>query len=54
MALPPTWEQYWQLMGMWLRLRSHALSSERITVERVLGMIVRRFDMIWRPMDPFR
>jgi hypothetical protein len=22
MALPPTWEQYWQLMGMWLRLRS--------------------------------
>jgi DDE superfamily endonuclease len=29
----------------------HELSSERITVERVLGMLVRRFGMLWKAIE---
>jgi len=38
--------QYWKMRSF-----NHELSSERITIERVLGMMVRRFGMIWRPME---
>jgi hypothetical protein len=39
-------EDYWKM-----RAFNHELSSERITIERVLGMIVRRFGMLWRPIE---
>ncbi len=37
---------YWKMRSF-----NHELSSERITVERVLGMIVRRFGILWRPLE---
>jgi hypothetical protein len=39
-------EEYWKL-----RAFNHELSSERITIERVLGMAVRRCGMLWRPIE---
>jgi hypothetical protein len=39
-------EEYWKM-----RAYNHELSSERITIERVLGMVVRRFGMLWRPIE---
>jgi len=39
-------EDYWKM-----RAFNHELSSERITIERVLGMVVRRCGMIWRPIE---
>ena len=33
-----------------VRSFNHELSSERMKVERVLGMIVWRFGMLWRPI----
>jgi hypothetical protein len=37
---------YWKMRGF-----NHELSSERITVERCLGMMVRRFGILWRAME---
>jgi hypothetical protein len=34
-----------------MRAFNHELSSERITIERVLGMIVRYFGMLWQPIE---
>ncbi len=39
-------EQYWKM-----RVLNHELSSERITIERVLGMLVRWSGMLWRPLE---
>jgi hypothetical protein len=39
-------DQYWKM-----RAFNHELSSKRITIERVLGMLVRRFGMLWRPLE---
>jgi hypothetical protein len=39
-------EEYWKM-----RAFNHELSSERITIERVLGMMVRRFGILWRPLE---
>jgi len=39
-------EEYWKM-----RAFNHELSSERITIERILGMVVRRFGILWRPME---
>ena len=39
-------EKYWMM-----RAFNHELSSERITIERVIGMIVRRFGILWRPLE---
>jgi len=38
--------RYWKM-----RAFNHELSSERITVERVLGMLVRRFGILWKPIE---
>jgi hypothetical protein len=39
-------EDYWKM-----RAFNHELSSERITIKRVLGMIVRHFGMLWWPIE---
>jgi len=39
-------EENWKM-----RAFNHELSSERITIERILGMVVRRFGILWRPME---
>jgi len=39
-------EDYWKM-----RAFNHELSSKRITIERVLGMIVRHFGMLWQPIE---
>jgi hypothetical protein len=39
-------EEYWKL-----RAFNHELSSERITIERVLGMLGRRCWILWRPIE---
>jgi len=39
-------EEYWLM-----RAFNHELSSERITIERVIGMMVRRFGICWRPIE---
>jgi hypothetical protein len=39
-------EEYWKL-----RAFNHELSSERITIERVLGVAVRRCRILWRPIE---
>jgi hypothetical protein len=36
---------------MKLRAFNHELSSERITIERVFGMMVRRYGILWRPIE---
>jgi hypothetical protein len=46
LALKKPKEEYWMMRAFY-----HELSSERITVERVLGMIVRRFGILWRPLE---
>ena len=46
LALEKPVEEYWKM-----RAFNHELSSERITIERVLGMVVWRFGMIWRPIE---
>jgi len=37
---------YWKM-----RAFNHELSSERITIERVLGMVVRAYGILWRPIE---
>jgi hypothetical protein len=37
---------YWKMRSF-----NHKLSSEIITVERVLDMIVCRFGILWRPLE---
>jgi hypothetical protein len=44
-VMKPT-PKYWKM-----RAFNHELSSEQITIERVLGMIVQRFGILWRPME---
>jgi hypothetical protein len=39
-------EDYWKM-----RAFNHELSSKRITIERILGMIVRHFRMLWWPIE---
>jgi hypothetical protein len=39
-------EEYWKM-----RAFNHELSSERITIERVLGMMVRKFGILWKPIE---
>jgi hypothetical protein len=38
-------EEYWKMQAF-----NHELSSEMITIEPVLGMVVRRFGLLWHPM----
>jgi DDE superfamily endonuclease len=38
--------EYWKM-----RAFNFEISSERITVERVLGMLVLRFDMLWKAIE---
>jgi hypothetical protein len=37
---------YWKM-----RAFNHELSSKRITIERVFGMIIKRFGMLWQPIE---
>ena len=46
LAIEKPKEEYWMM-----RAFNHELSSERITIERVIGMIVRRFGILWRPLE---
>jgi DDE superfamily endonuclease len=34
-----------------MRAFNHELSSERITVDHVLGILVRRFGTLWKPIE---
>jgi DDE superfamily endonuclease len=44
--MEPPVEEYWKM-----RAFNHELSSERITVERVLGMLVCCFGILWKPIE---
>ena len=46
LALEKPVEEYWKM-----RAFNHKLSSERITIEQVLGMVVQQFGIIWRPIE---
>jgi hypothetical protein len=46
LAIEKPKEEYWMM-----RAFNHELSSERITIERVIGMIVRRFGIFWRQLE---
>jgi hypothetical protein len=39
-------EEYWKM-----RAFNHELSSEQITIERVLGMMVRKCGILWKPIE---
>jgi hypothetical protein len=39
-------EEYWKMRGF-----NHDLRKERITMERVLGMMVRRFGILWPTIE---
>ena len=37
---------YWKMQAF-----NHTLSSKRINIERVLGMIIKRFGILWQPIE---
>ena len=39
-------EYFWKESGF-----NHILSSQRITIERAFGILVRRWGILWRPME---
>jgi hypothetical protein len=39
-------EEYWKMQAF-----NHELSSERITIKGVLGMMVRKCGILWKPIE---